>query len=97
MERTPPLPIHQSGPLSENPFEGQKVQIQLKTKILFEGVECTEIPAYNYESVGATIHKWLRNGIIIDGGYYIPSANIACISPYKTWAEIDAMRKSRDE
>jgi hypothetical protein len=95
IDRSSPLSIHREGQISENPFEGQKVWIQLKAKVLFEGVECTTLPPLDYESTGATIHKWLPQGIMIDGGYYIPNANIVCISPYQTREEILGMRESK--
>jgi hypothetical protein len=68
------------------------VQIQLKSPIYFEGRECSELPSYGYESDGAKIALWLPNGIVINGGYFIPMANILCISPYKTAAELQEMR-----
>jgi hypothetical protein len=94
IDRPSPLPIHQEGRISENPFDGQRVQIQLKTAIMFQGRECSELPAIGFESGGATIRKWLPHGIIIDGGYYIPASNILAISPYKTWAEVAEMREA---
>ena len=76
-----------------NPFQGQRVRIQIKTSIIYEGVECKDaVPPYNYESEGAVIEKWLANGVIITGGYFIPNANIAAISPYKSAQELEAVR-----
>lgn len=77
----------------ENPFKEKRVQIQLKSKIVFEGRTCEDLPAFGYESEGVLIEAWLPNGIIINGGYFIPSANIACISPYKTRDELREMRE----
>ncbi|MHB8118644.1 MAG: hypothetical protein ACYDHX_07965 [Methanothrix sp.] len=79
---------------TDNPFEGKPVQIQLKSAIIFEGRECSELPSYMYRSDGAVIEKWLPTGIIINGGYYIPASNIKCISPYKTASEIKEMRQA---
>lgn len=76
----------------ENPFKEKRVQIQLKSKIVFEGRTCEDLPAYGYESEGVVIDAWLPNGVLVNGGYFIPSANIACISPYKTAQEIREMR-----
>jgi hypothetical protein len=81
---------------SDNPFQDKRVQIQLKEAIIYQGKNVGDLPPYTQlsrQAPGVLITSYIPGGILLEGGEFIPFANIKCISPFKT---LDVILDERD-